>query len=223
MSDTKASPFFVALKRQLEERVEEARAWEDGPFTVSPFPSPQPTDHRISAHELGHAAVYWRAPSVRGITHIVCLPDDAGVRVSWYSRVPRRQLLWDMLAGVLGGIAAEEVFLGNYDPYAALDDLIRARVFAERLAEIARQEGSAFPCPWTVAPQPKPNFRPTERFKVPLTPLENLLMGVGYARAYTEVCRAHGTIRKGIHQLQERMILPEKAVTSLLGVRPLFE
>lgn len=88
----------------------------------------------IATHEAGHATIGWLLQYGDPLVKVTIVPRGQALGAAWYSPEERQivptQALLDKLCGLLGGRAAEEVFLGEVGTGASND--------LERCTKIAR-------------------------------------------------------------------------------------
>ena len=82
----------------------------------------------IAIHEAGHAAVSWLLQYANPLVKVTIVPRGQSLGAAWYmpeerSNTTREQML-DQFCSILGGRAAEELFIGHISS-GALDDLQR--------------------------------------------------------------------------------------------------
>ncbi|MCX7697076.1 MAG: ATP-dependent zinc metalloprotease FtsH [Bacteroidales bacterium] len=83
----------------------------------------------VAFHETGHAVVSWFTPHGHPLIKVTIVPRGKSLGASWYQPEERqlatREQIFDELVSLLGGRAAEEVFIGTVST-GALNDLERA-------------------------------------------------------------------------------------------------
>lgn len=88
----------------------------------------------IATHEAGHATISWLTKYGNPLVKVTIVPRGRALGAAWYAPEARQiiptQALLDTMCGMLGGRAAEEVFLGEIGTGAS-DDL-------EKCTKIAR-------------------------------------------------------------------------------------
>ncbi len=88
----------------------------------------------IATHEAGHATISWMTEYGNPLVKVTIVPRGRALGAAWYAPEARQiipvQALKDTMCGMLGGRAAEEVFLGEVGTGAS-DDL-------EKCTKIAR-------------------------------------------------------------------------------------
>lgn len=88
----------------------------------------------IATHEAGHATISWLTKYGNPLVKVTIVPRGRALGAAWYAPEARQiiptQALLDTMCGMLGGRAAEEVFLGEVGTGAS-DDL-------EKCTKIAR-------------------------------------------------------------------------------------
>lgn len=88
----------------------------------------------IATHEAGHATISWLTQYGNPLVKVTIVPRGRALGAAWYAPEARQiiptQALLDTMCGMLGGRAAEEVFLGKIGTGAS-DDL-------EKTTKIAR-------------------------------------------------------------------------------------
>ncbi|MDE6227501.1 MAG: ATP-dependent zinc metalloprotease FtsH [Muribaculaceae bacterium] len=88
----------------------------------------------IATHEAGHATISWMTQYGNPLVKVTIVPRGRALGAAWYAPEARQivptQALLDEMCGLLGGRAAEEVFLGEVGTGASND--------LERCTKIAR-------------------------------------------------------------------------------------
>ena len=88
----------------------------------------------IATHEAGHATIMWLTQYSDPLVKVTIVPRGRALGAAWYAPEGRQivptQALLDQMCGLLGGRAAEEVFLGQVGTGASND--------LERCTKIAR-------------------------------------------------------------------------------------
>ena len=90
----------------------------------------------IAVHEAGHATISWMLEFGNPLVKVTIVPRGKALGAAWYLPEERQltttQQLLDEMCSLLGGRAAEELFLGNIST-GALNDLERATKMAEAM------------------------------------------------------------------------------------------
>lgn len=90
----------------------------------------------IATHEAGHATITWLVKYGNPLVKVTIVPRGRALGAAWYAPEDRMimptQALLDEMCGLLGGRAAEEVFLGEVGTGAS-NDLERATKIARAL------------------------------------------------------------------------------------------
>ncbi len=90
----------------------------------------------IATHEAGHATISWRTKYGNPLVKVTIVPRGRALGAAWYAPEERQiiptQALLDTMCGLLGGRAAEEVFLGQIGTGAS-DDLEKCTKIARSL------------------------------------------------------------------------------------------
>ena len=90
----------------------------------------------IATHEAGHATITWMTQYGNPLVKVTIVPRGRALGAAWYAPEARQiiptQALLDTMCGLLGGRAAEEVFLGQVGTGAS-DDLERCTKIARSL------------------------------------------------------------------------------------------
>lgn len=93
----------------------------------------------IATHEAGHATITWMIKYGNPLVKVTIVPRGRALGAAWYAPEDRQiiptQALLDTLCGLLGGRAAEEVFLGQIGTGAS-DDLEKCTKIARSLVLI---------------------------------------------------------------------------------------
>ena len=81
--------------------------------------------HAIAVHEAGHATISWHLKYGNPLVKVTIVPRGNALGAAWYMPEERQivtyQAMCDELCGLLGGRAAEELFLGTISSGAAND------------------------------------------------------------------------------------------------------
>ncbi len=79
----------------------------------------------IAIHEAGHATVSWKTKYGNPLVKVTIVPRGKALGAAWYMpeerQITHTQVLLDQICGLLGGRAAEELFLGHISTGAAND------------------------------------------------------------------------------------------------------
>lgn len=90
----------------------------------------------IATHEAGHATISWMTQYGNPLVKVTIVPRGRALGAAWYAPEARqiipRQALLDTMCGMLGGRAAEDVFLGQVGTGAS-DDLEKCTKIARSL------------------------------------------------------------------------------------------
>lgn len=90
----------------------------------------------IATHEAGHATITWMTKYGNPLVKVTIVPRGRALGAAWYAPEARQiiptQALLDTMCGLLGGRAAEEVFLGEVGTGAS-DDLEKCTKIARSL------------------------------------------------------------------------------------------
>lgn len=90
----------------------------------------------IATHEAGHATISWLTKYGNPLVKVTIVPRGMALGAAWYSDEARQiiptQALLDTICGLLGGRAAEELFLGEIGTGAS-NDLERATKIARSM------------------------------------------------------------------------------------------
>ncbi len=90
----------------------------------------------IATHEAGHATISWLIQYGNPLVKVTIVPRGRALGAAWYAPEARQiiptQALLDTICGMLGGRAAEEVFLGQVGTGAS-DDLEKATKIARSM------------------------------------------------------------------------------------------
>ena len=81
--------------------------------------------HAIAVHEAGHATISWHVQYGNPLVKVTIVPRGNALGAAWYMPEERQivtyQAMCDQICGLLGGRAAEELFLGAISSGAAND------------------------------------------------------------------------------------------------------
>ncbi len=90
----------------------------------------------IATHEAGHATITWMIEYGNPLVKVTIVPRGRALGAAWYAPEERQivptQALLDTMCGLLGGRAAEEVFLGQIGTGAS-DDLEKCNKIARSM------------------------------------------------------------------------------------------
>lgn len=81
--------------------------------------------HSIAVHEAGHATISWHVKYGNPLVKVTIVPRGNALGAAWYMPEERQivtyQAMCDAICGLLGGRAAEELFIGSISSGAAND------------------------------------------------------------------------------------------------------
>ena len=81
--------------------------------------------HSIAIHEAGHATISWNLQYAAPLVKVTIVPRGRALGAAWYMpeerQINTREQMLDELCSLLGGRAAEELFLGHISSGAAND------------------------------------------------------------------------------------------------------
>ncbi len=114
---------------------------EIGGYQSSEYNFTSKTIDKIAIHEMGHAIVGINSPNNYPVTKVVLnwnSPKSPGYTVfdSGIDSIPSREMLFEHLATLLGGRAAEELFFNKSVTIGAINDLERAHETAKNMITI---------------------------------------------------------------------------------------
>lgn len=93
----------------------------------------------IATHEAGHATISWMTQFGNPLVKVTIVPRGRALGAAWYAPEDRQiiptQALKDTMCGLLGGRAAEEVFLGQIGTGAS-DDLEKCNKLARAMISV---------------------------------------------------------------------------------------
>lgn len=93
----------------------------------------------IATHEAGHATISWMTQYGNPLVKVTIVPRGRALGAAWYAPEERqivpRQALLDTMCGLLGGRAAEDVFMGQVGAGAS-DDLEKCTKIARALVMV---------------------------------------------------------------------------------------
>ncbi len=93
----------------------------------------------IATHEAGHATITWMTKYGNPLVKVTIVPRGRALGAAWYAPEERQiiptQALLDTICGLLGGRAAEEVFLGQVGTGAS-DDLEKCTKIARSIVQV---------------------------------------------------------------------------------------
>lgn len=91
--------------------------------------------HSIAIHEAGHATISWNLQYAAPLVKVTIVPRGRALGAAWYMpeerQINTREQMLDELCSLLGGRAAEELFLGHISSGAANDlERVTKQVYA---------------------------------------------------------------------------------------------
>lgn len=84
-------------------------------------------------HECGHAIVGYVSPSIASVNKIAYSDLQGFITITEKPDKPAEQLMWEKLAFMLAGAAAEMLILHRVNRHGCMSDLNRALQYAERM------------------------------------------------------------------------------------------
>ena len=91
--------------------------------------------HSIAVHEAGHATISWNLQYAAPLVKVTIVPRGRALGAAWYMpeerQITTKEQMLDELCSLLGGRAAEELFLGHISSGAANDlERVTKQVYA---------------------------------------------------------------------------------------------
>ena len=91
--------------------------------------------HSIAVHEAGHATISWNLQYASPLVKVTIVPRGRALGAAWYMpeerQITTKEQMLDELCSLLGGRAAEELFLGHISSGAANDlERVTKQVYA---------------------------------------------------------------------------------------------
>jgi len=178
----------------------------------------------IAIHEAGHASVSWLLQYANPLVKVTIVPRGQALGAAWYlpeeRTITTREQMLDEICSLLGGRAAEEVFLGHISS-GALNDLERAtkRIYG-MVAYLGMSDKLSNICYYNT--QSEYNFtKPFSEHTAEVIDQEVLRMvNEQYDRA-KEILKAHASQHNELADLLvEREVIFTEDVERIFGARP---
>ncbi|MBQ0057464.1 MAG: ATP-dependent zinc metalloprotease FtsH [Bacteroidales bacterium] len=185
----------------------------------------QEEKHSIAIHEAGHATISWHLRYASPLVKVTIVPRGKALGAAWYMPEERqitiKEAMCDELCSLLGGRAAEELFIGSVSSGAAND---LERVTKQAYAMVAYYGMSAkLPnvCYYDSTGQEYGFTKPFSEDRAKVIDEEiSALIKQEYERAksiLTQYAEGHNKLTK---RLEEREVIFTEDVEEIFGPRP---
>ena len=181
--------------------------------------------HSIAVHEAGHATISWNLQYAAPLVKVTIVPRGRALGAAWYMpeerQITTKEQMLDELCSLLGGRAAEEIFLGHVSSGAANDlERVTKQVYAmvayygmsNKLPNICYYDSSGQEYGFT-----KPFSEETAKR---IDQEINTIIAEQYARAkqiLIEQASGHSALTQ---KLEEREVIFTEDVQAIFGPRP---
>ena len=181
--------------------------------------------HSIAVHEAGHATISWNLQFANPLVKVTIVPRGRALGAAWYMpeerQINTREQMCDELCSLLGGRAAEELFLGHISSGAANDlERVTKQVYA-MIAYYGMSEKLPNICYYDSSGQEYGFTKPFSEETAKLIDQEiNALIAEQYARAkkiLLEHAEGHASLTS---VLEEREVIFTEDVQNIFGPRP---
>ena len=181
--------------------------------------------HSIAIHEAGHATISWHLQYAAPLVKVTIVPRGRALGAAWYMpeerQINTREQMLDELCSLLGGRAAEELFLGHISSGAANDlERVTKQVYA-MVAYYGMSDKLPNICYYDSTGQEYGFTKPFSEDTAKLIDQEiNALIAQQYARAKS-ILLEHATGHASLTQvLEEREVIFTEDVQNIFGPRP---
>ncbi len=181
--------------------------------------------HSIAIHEAGHATISWHLQYAAPLVKVTIVPRGNALGAAWYMpeerQITTREQMNDELCSLLGGRAAEELFLGHISSGAANDlERVTKQCYA-MVAFYGMSESLPNICYYDSSGQEYGFTKPysEERAKV-IDQEVSKIIAEQYARAKSilkQYAEGHGTLTQ---VLEDREVIFTEDVERIFGPRP---
>ena len=179
----------------------------------------------IATHEAGHATISWLTEFGNPLVKVTIVPRGRALGAAWYAPEDRQimptQALLDQICGLLGGRAAEEVFMGQVGTGAS-NDLERTTKIARAMVMMYGMSKELPNLNYTDSTGQEYGFqKPFSEDTATLIDREiSRIVSEQYERA-KQILREHAAQHNKIRDmLVEKEVIFHADVESILGVRP---
>ena len=181
--------------------------------------------HSIAVHEAGHATISWNLQYAAPLVKVTIVPRGRALGAAWYMpeerQITTKEQMLDELCSLLGGRAAEEIFLGHVSSGAANDlERVTKQVYA-MVAYYGMSNKLPNICYYDSSGQEYGFTKPFSEETAKLIDQEiNAIIAEQYARAkriLTEQSSGHSALTQ---KLEEREVIFTEDVQAIFGPRP---
>ena len=181
--------------------------------------------HSIAVHEAGHATISWHLQFANPLVKVTIVPRGRALGAAWYMpeerQIHTREQMCDELCSLLGGRAAEELFLKHISSGAANDlERVTKQVYA-MVAYYGMSDKIPNICYYDSTGQEYGFTKPFSEDTAKLIDQEiNAIIAEQYARAkkiLLEHAEGHGALTT---VLEEREVIFTEDVQNIFGPRP---
>ena len=181
--------------------------------------------HSIAVHEAGHATISWNLQYAAPLVKVTIVPRGRALGAAWYMpeerQITTKEQMLDELCSLLGGRAAEEIFLGHVSSGAANDlERVTKQVYA-MVAYYGMSNKLPNICYYDSSGQEYGFTKPFSEETAKLIDQEiNAIIAEQYARAkriLTEQSSGHSALTQ---KLVEREVIFTEDVQAIFGPRP---
>ena len=181
--------------------------------------------HSIAVHEAGHATISWNLQFANPLVKVTIVPRGRALGAAWYMpeerQINTREQMCDELCSLLGGRAAEELFLGHISSGAANDlERVTKQVYA-MVAYYGMSDKLPNICYYDSTGQEYGFTKPFSEETAKLIDQEiNAMIAEQYARAkklLLQYAEGHAQLTK---VLEEREVIFTEDVQNIFGPRP---
>jgi len=181
--------------------------------------------HSIAIHEAGHATISWHLQYAAPLVKVTIVPRGNALGAAWYMpeerQITTREQMNDELCSLLGGRAAEELFLGHISSGAANDlERVTKQCYA-MVAYYGMSENLPNICYYDSSGQEYGFTKPYSEERAKIIDQEvSKMIAEQYARAKSilrEYAEGHGTLTQ---VLEDREVIFTEDVEKIFGPRP---
>ena len=181
--------------------------------------------HSIAIHEAGHATISWHLQYAAPLVKVTIVPRGNALGAAWYMpeerQITTREQMNDELCSLLGGRAAEELFLGHISSGAANDlERVTKQCYA-MVAYYGMSESLPNICYYDSSGQEYGLTKPYSEERAKIIDQEvSKMIAEQYARAKSilrEYAEGHGTLTQ---VLEDREVIFAEDVEKIFGPRP---
>ena len=181
--------------------------------------------HSIAIHEAGHATISWHLQYAAPLVKVTIVPRGNALGAAWYMpeerQITTREQMNDELCSLLGGRAAEELFLGHISSGAANDlERVTKQCYA-MVAYYGMSESLPNICYYDSSGQEYGFSKPYSEERAKIIDQEvSKMIAEQYARAKTilkQYAEGHDALTR---VLEDREVIFTEDVEKIFGPRP---